>query len=106
MLYFKAFKGGMADLPATSSEVRAELERRAQREGLAALHEELQRIDPVAAAGIHPNNPQRLLRALEVYATSGRPISEFWATSNRAAASRKRWVVGCSSLRSSRRATW
>ena len=79
MLYFKAFKGGIADLPETSEEIRTELERRAQREGLAALHRELQLIDPVAAAGIHPNNPQRLLRALEVYATSGRPISEFWA---------------------------
>ncbi len=79
MLYFKAFKGGIAELPETSSEIRAEFEQRAQREGLAALHEELQRIDPVAAAGIHPNNPQRLLRALEVYAVSGRPISEFWA---------------------------
>ena len=79
MLYFKAFKGGIAELPETSVAIRRELEERAQREGLAALHEELQRIDPVAAAGIHPNNPQRLLRALEVYATSGRPISEFWA---------------------------
>jgi len=79
MLYFKAFKGGMAALPVASSEIRAELEQRAQRGGLAALHEELQRIDPVAAAGIHPNNPQRLLRALEVHAVSGRPISDFWA---------------------------
>ncbi len=79
MLYFKAFKGGIAELPETSGDVRAELERRAEHEGLAALHEELRRVDPVAAAGIHPNNPQRLLRALEVYATSGRPISEFWA---------------------------
>src|SRR6478752_2091394 len=51
MLYFKAFKGGIAELPETSSEIRAEFEQRAQREGLAALHEELQRIDPVAAAG-------------------------------------------------------
>jgi len=79
MLYFKAFKGGIADLPETPSDTRRELELRAQRVGLAALHEELQRIDPVAAAGIHPNNPQRLLRALEVYATTGRPISDFWA---------------------------
>jgi tRNA dimethylallyltransferase len=79
MLYFKAFKGGIADLPETSSDSRRELEQRAQRLGLAALHEELRRVDPIAAAGIHPNNPQRLLRALEVYATSGRPISDFWA---------------------------
>ncbi len=92
MLYFKAFKGGIADLPETSDEIRAELERRAQREGLAALHRELQRIDPVAAAGIHPNNPQRLLRALEVYAASGRPISEFWARQPRGGVAQ---ALGC-----------
>jgi tRNA dimethylallyltransferase len=79
MLYFKAFKTGLADLPPTASDVRDALAERARVEGLAALHTELQRIDPVAAMRIHPNNPQRLLRALEVYATSGRPISEFWA---------------------------
>jgi tRNA dimethylallyltransferase len=79
MLYFKAFKRGLADLPPTSRDVRDELEQRARREGLPALHAELQRIDPIAAARIHPNNPQRLLRALEVHATSGRPISEYWA---------------------------
>jgi tRNA dimethylallyltransferase len=79
MLYFKAFKSGIADLPETSSDTQRELEQRAQRLGLAALHEELRRVDPVAAAGIHPNNRQRLLRALEVYGTTGRPISEFWA---------------------------
>jgi tRNA dimethylallyltransferase len=92
MLYFKAFKGGIADLPETSDEIRAELAQRAQREGLAALHEELRRIDPVAAAGIHPNNPQRLLRALEVYASSGRPISEFWAQQPRGGVAQ---ALGC-----------
>ena len=79
MLYFKAFKGGLADLPTTSAEVRADLERRARREGLPALHVQLSRIDPTAAAAIHPNNRQRLLRALEVYAMEGRPISDYWA---------------------------
>ncbi len=79
MLYFKAFKHGLADLPPTAPDVRDALAARARREGLAALHDELRRVDPVAAASIHPNNPQRLLRALEVYTTSGRPISEFWA---------------------------
>ena len=79
MLYFKAFKGGLADLPPTSRGTREELEQRARREGLPALHAELSRVDPIAASRIHPNNPQRLLRALEVYATSGRPISEYWA---------------------------
>ena len=62
--------------------MRKQLERRARSEGLAALYSELMRVDPVAAAGIHPNNPQRLLRALEVYAVSGRPISDYWAQQN------------------------
>jgi len=79
MLYFKAFKSGMAALPATSDVVRERLAERARREGLASLHRELAQIDPVAAAGIHPNNPQRLLRALEVFESSGRPISHWWA---------------------------
>jgi tRNA dimethylallyltransferase len=79
MLYFKAFRGGLAELPTASAAIRARLDERAQREGLAALYAELARIDPVAAAAIHPNNPQRLLRALEVYAASGTPISQFWA---------------------------
>jgi tRNA dimethylallyltransferase len=83
MLYFKAFKTGLAELPVTPPDIREAFERRARREGLAPLYDELQRVDPVAALGIHPNNPQRLLRALEVYATSGRPISEFWARQQR-----------------------
>ena len=79
MLYFKAFKSGLAEIPSASIDVREALEQRARREGLAALHAQLQHIDPIAAARIHPNNPQRLLRALEVHAVSGRPISQFWA---------------------------
>jgi len=83
MLYFKAFKGGIAELPTAVPDIRAMLEERVHREGLAALHAELERIDPVAAAAVHPNNPQRLLRALEVYAASGTPISAFWARQQR-----------------------
>ncbi len=78
MLYFHAFKEGLARLPAVEPAVRAALAVRASREGLAVLHAELTAVDPAAAARIHPNNPQRLLRALEVYLQSGRPISEFW----------------------------
>src|SRR5262245_4352594 len=79
MLYFKAFKEGLADIPETPPEVRSQLAQRARDEGLAVLYEELTRIDPVAASGIHPSNPQRLLRALEVYQSSGQRISDFWA---------------------------
>jgi tRNA dimethylallyltransferase len=79
MLYFNALKHGLADMPVVPDEVRRGLADRAQREGLSALHDELVRIDPTAAAGIHPNNPQRLLRALEVFVATGEPISAHWA---------------------------
>lgn len=79
MLYFKAFKHGLADVPATPPDVRSHLAQRARREGLAVLHAELTRVDPAAALAIHPNNPQRLLRALEVYTSSGQRISDLWA---------------------------
>ncbi len=79
MMYFRAFREGIADMPATPPAVRAALARRATEEGLSVLHRELTAIDPIAAARIHPNNPQRLLRALEVFETSGRPISAWWA---------------------------
>ncbi|MBX3707220.1 MAG: tRNA (adenosine(37)-N6)-dimethylallyltransferase MiaA [Pseudomonadales bacterium] len=79
MLYLRAFREGLASLPTVDSTVRAALEREAEARGLAALHDELGQRDPVAAAGIHPNNPQRLLRALEVLRATGRPISAWWA---------------------------
>jgi tRNA dimethylallyltransferase len=78
MLYFKAFREGIAGMPGASPEVRARLETRARDEGLGALHDELARIDPRAAAMVHPRNSQRLIRALEVHAMSGRPISSWW----------------------------
>lgn len=79
MLYFKALLEGLADLPATSPELRQKLRRQAQRSGLAAMYQQLQAVDPVAAERIDSNNSQRLLRALEVYENSGIPISRFWA---------------------------
>ena len=79
MMYFNAFKSGLAAMPEVAPEIRAELADRARTEGLAALHRELAAVDPIAAARIHPRNPQRLLRALEVYLASGRPISEWWS---------------------------
>lgn len=78
MLYFKVLEQGMAAMPASRPEVRRALEQRLEEEGSGALHEELSQQDPVAAAGIHPHNRQRLLRALEVQAISGQPISWWW----------------------------
>lgn len=79
MLYFKALLEGLADLPATSPELRQKLRRQSQRNGLAVMYRRLQAVDPVAAERIDSNNSQRLLRALEVYENSGIPISKFWA---------------------------
>ncbi|WXL25204.1 tRNA (adenosine(37)-N6)-dimethylallyltransferase MiaA [Ectopseudomonas mendocina] len=76
MLYFKALLEGLADMPSADAEVRARLEGRAQAEGLEALHAELRLVDPESAARIHPNDPQRLIRALEVYHVSGQTMTE------------------------------
>lgn len=71
MLYFKALLEGLADMPAADADIRAQIEARAASEGWQALHDELASIDPVSAARIHPNDPQRLVRALEVFKVSG-----------------------------------
>lgn len=76
MLYYKALLGGLADMPSADPEVRAELERQAAEQGLAELHRQLESVDPESAARIHPNDPQRLVRALEVYRVSGLNMSE------------------------------
>lgn len=66
MLYFRTLMEGLAEMPAADTQVRAELEAWAHTAGLAALHAELARVDAVSAARIHPNDPQRLIRALGV----------------------------------------
>jgi len=75
MLYLRALRRGLAVLPQANPELRGQLAARASTAGWPQLHAELQRIDPRAAARIHPNDAQRLQRALEVYFTTGRPIS-------------------------------
>ncbi|EJO92042.1 tRNA delta(2)-isopentenylpyrophosphate transferase [Ectopseudomonas mendocina DLHK] len=76
MLYYKALLEGLADMPSADPVVRAELEARAAVEGWEALHRELAEVDPQSAVRIHPNDPQRLTRALEVYRVSGMSMSE------------------------------
>ncbi|MBP0947204.1 tRNA (adenosine(37)-N6)-dimethylallyltransferase MiaA [Pseudomonas alliivorans] len=71
MLYFKALLDGLADMPAADAQVRAQLEADALAHGWQWLHDQLAVVDPVSAARIHPNDPQRLIRALEVYRVSG-----------------------------------
>ncbi|MCU0122700.1 tRNA (adenosine(37)-N6)-dimethylallyltransferase MiaA [Pseudomonas vlassakiae] len=75
MLYYKALIEGLADMPAADAVVRAELEAQAEALGLAELHRQLAEVDPESAARIHPNDPQRLIRALEVYRVSGESMT-------------------------------
>jgi tRNA dimethylallyltransferase len=75
MLYFHALSSGLAELPEADPEVRADIERQATLLGWAALHRELESVDPAAAARIHVNDPQRIQRALEVYRLTGRTIT-------------------------------
>ena len=75
MLYYKALVEGLADMPAADPNVRAQIEEEAARLGWQALHEQLAVIDPESAARIHPNDPQRLSRALEVYRVSGQSMT-------------------------------
>ncbi len=81
MLYLKAFREGLAPLPAADSDLRAQLRREAEASGWPALHERLLQLDPEAAAGIHPNNAARIERALEVCMLTGQPMSALWSHS-------------------------
>ena len=79
-LYFRALEYGLSDLPAADPAVRERLEDVLRREGLPAMYQRLQSVDPAAAARIHATDPQRILRALEVYELTGQPLSALHAT--------------------------
>lgn len=76
MMYYKALTEGLSTLPTADPLVRAEIEKQAAEFGWQALHQSLQAIDPVSAKRIHPNDPQRLARALEIYRISGKSMTE------------------------------
>lgn len=81
-LYLKALLHGLFEGPSSHPEIRAALQERARAEGSGALHAELRAVDEVAAGRIHPNDTKRIVRALEVYAITGEPISSLqreWA---------------------------
>ncbi len=79
MLYFNALYHGLAQLPSADDAVRAQLNAQAQAIGKEAMHAKLQLVDPVAAARIHPNDPQRVQRALEVYELTGKSMTQLHA---------------------------
>ncbi|QHM78004.1 tRNA dimethylallyltransferase [Mixta theicola] len=80
MLYFKALLEGLSPLPSADPEVRKRIEQMAREQGWEALHRQLCEIDPIAGARIHPNDPQRLSRALEVFFISGKTLTELTKT--------------------------
>ena len=79
MLYFRALEQGLSDLPEAAPALRARLEQETELFGLEHMHQRLQQLDPVTAQRIHPNDPQRIQRALEVCELTGRPMSELIA---------------------------
>ena len=76
MLYFKALLEGLSQLPESDASVRQKLTQEMEASGLTALHDRLKTVDPVSAKRIHPNDPQRTMRALEVYEVSGKTLTE------------------------------
>jgi tRNA dimethylallyltransferase len=82
MLYFRALEQGLSNLPAADPKTRAALEQEAARVGWAGMHRQLAEVDPKAANRIHPNDPQRIQRALEVYRLTGQPLSSLQGRRN------------------------
>ncbi len=83
MMYYKALRDGLADLPAADETVRQEISSQAEQEGWNAVHVRLQGVDPASATRIHPTDSQRLQRALEIYLVSGRTMTELVAEQKR-----------------------
>lgn len=92
-LYFRVLLYGLARLPPPDPATRASLEAEADRAGSAGLHRRLERLDPAAAERIHPQDRFRIVRALEVFAASGRPVSEIRAEHRFAAAGYRHAIV-------------
>jgi len=78
MLYFRVLQQGIAELPVADENIRQQLDHQARTKGWDYMHQRLAKIDPEAANRIHPNDPQRIQRALEVYEISGKSLTDFW----------------------------
>ncbi len=76
MLYYRALENGLAVLPEAAPEVRKKLSDEAEEKGWDVLHQRLVEVDPVAGQRIHPNDKQRIQRALEVFELTGKPLTE------------------------------
>jgi tRNA dimethylallyltransferase len=80
MMYYKALIDGLSPLPESDQNVRKTIEAKAEKLGWEELHQQLAQIDPTSAKRIHPNDPQRLIRALEVYHLTNRSMTDLMAT--------------------------
>lgn len=82
-LYLKALTDGLCDAPPSDARIREALWEAIRQQGSLTLHDRLQQLDPTVATKIHPNDAVRLVRALEVYELTGKPLSSFWANATR-----------------------
>ncbi len=78
LLYFHVLKNGLSEMPQADMQIREKILREANQVGWRGLHAYLQSVDPYSAEKIHPNDPQRIQRALEVYFASGKTRTELW----------------------------
>lgn len=83
MMYFRALEQGLNDLPAADDEVRQSINAQAEQDGWPAVHAELARVDKAAADKIHPNDSQRIQRALEVFRVSGITMTQLQSAQSR-----------------------
>ncbi|AMN13366.1 MULTISPECIES: tRNA (adenosine(37)-N6)-dimethylallyltransferase MiaA [Alteromonas] len=77
MMYFNALINGISPLPKSDEKIRDEITQQAQRLGWSKLHDELRGVDPISGERIHPNDPQRITRALEVYRSTGKTLTHW-----------------------------
>ncbi|WP_370459618.1 tRNA (adenosine(37)-N6)-dimethylallyltransferase MiaA [Paraglaciecola sp. L3A3] len=80
MMYYKSLLDGLSPLPESDAAIRQVIEQQAGELGWHELHRQLAEVDPISAERIHPNDPQRLTRALEVYRLTARSMTELMAT--------------------------
>ena len=93
-LYYKSLIDGLFPAPGRDRRLRQELSEEAEEKGSPFLHKRLKKVDPQAASKIHPNNLRRIIRALEVYSLTGKPISELKKKTAGIAAKYKIKIVG------------
>ena len=93
-MYIKALLHGLFEGPGTDEVIRDRLQKAAEDTGLGPLHLQLTEVDPIAAERIHPNDQKRIIRALEVYELTGKPISSFQSQWDGAAPASDWLVIG------------